>query len=131
SVLVVATVSAKATRNICSSRVRPGRLECIRWLERTLACSRPNMIFRGLRYFRSFFRNVSGILICSKQRIEWQWRNGVYLRVVSSTIFSSCDGILCSTTTYTNGTRKMAFRTGSLSSFRVFNYCNFSCNTFN
>lgn len=35
SALVVATVSAKATRNICSSRVRPGRLECMRWLDNT------------------------------------------------------------------------------------------------
>jgi len=38
SALVVATVSAKATRNICSSLVSPGRLECIRWLDNT--CSR-------------------------------------------------------------------------------------------
>lgn len=30
SALVVATVSAKATRNICSSLVSPGRLECMR-----------------------------------------------------------------------------------------------------
>ncbi|KFW83672.1 hypothetical protein N305_00246, partial [Manacus vitellinus] len=131
SVLVVATVSAKATRNICSSRVRPGRLECIRWLERTLACSRPNLVFRALRYFRSFFRHIGGILICSQQCIQWQWGDRVYLGVVSSAIFASSDGVLCSTATDADGARQVAFSTSPFSSFCVFNYCNFSRNTFN
>lgn len=51
SVLVVAMVSASAMRDICSIRVKPGRLEWRRWLDRTWACSGPNCV--GLYWDRS------------------------------------------------------------------------------
>lgn len=51
SVLVVAMVSASAMRDICSIRVKPGKLEWRRWLERTWACSGPKYV--GLYWDRS------------------------------------------------------------------------------
>lgn len=51
SVLVVAMVSASAMRDICSIRVKPGKLEWRRWLDRTWACSGPKYV--GLYWDRS------------------------------------------------------------------------------